>query len=214
MNANRAFSLCVVILLASGGAAAADDGFSRSGAYLGLGGSGVFHLFEDEVDKQSGGTVEAEASAGLNARVGYRLLSWLALEAQYEWVAGIDFVAKEDLSPVADKGDTLARLESHALTANAKFLLPIWRIQPYLTIGVGGTIYDLDDKTGLGFGKNESAFVGRVGVGGDVYITKNLLAFVEGSGLLSTLDVTAPTISKNISDLHYFSLQLGLQYRF
>jgi opacity protein-like surface antigen len=154
-----------------------------------------------------------EDSAGLNARLGYRALSWLALEAQYEWVAGLDFVATQDLGPVADKGDTLARLQSHVVTANLKLLLPIWRIQPYLLAGIGGAFYNLDDKTGFAGGGDEWAFAGRVGVGGDLYITKNLLAFVEVSGLLSTLDITDP-LNNNYSALYYLSTQLGLQYRF
>lgn len=214
MRGNRSLACFAVILLAAGSAAADDDGFGRRGAYLGLGATGAVHLFEDDVKQETGGAVEVDNSAGLNARLGYRLLSWLALEAQYEWVSGFDFVAAQDLSPVAAQGDTLAKLESHALTANLKLLLPIWRIHPYLIAGIGGVFYNIDDQTGLGLGGDESAFAGRVGVGGDVYITKNLLAFIEVSGLLSTLDITAPTASANISEVHYFSTQLGLQWRF
>ena len=215
MKGKRGFSLCAAILLLAAGAGADDDGFSRSGFYLGVGATGAIHLFEDEVKNQSGGLAEVEDSAGLNARLGYRALSWLALEAQYEWVAGLDFVATQDLGPVAGKGDTLARLQSHTVTANLKLLLPIWRIQPYLLAGIGGSYYDIDNKTGfLGARGDEWAFAGRVGVGGDLYLTKNLLAFLEVSGVLTTLDITAPTATGSLTGLYYLSTQLGLQYRF
>jgi outer membrane protein W len=214
MKGSRGFFVCVTILLLAAGAGADDDGFSRSGPYLGVGATGAIHLFEDEVQKESGGLAEVEDSAGLNARLGYRALSWLALEAQYEWVAGLDFVATQDLGPVAGKGDTLARLQSHTVTANLKLLLPIWRIQPYLLAGIGGAYYVIDDKTGFGAGGDEWAFAGRVGVGGDLYLTKNLLAFVEVSGVLTTLDITAPTTSQSLTGLYYLSTQLGLQWRF
>jgi len=219
MKVNRALAYFSVTLLAAVGARADDDGFSRSGAYLGVGATGAIHLFENEVEDQSAGFVEVDESPGLNARVGYRALSWLALEGQYEWVNGFDFVAAKDIpaNPIIgakSTGTRLARLQSHALTANLKLLLPIWRFQPYLVAGVGAAFYEFDDKTGAGLDTNETAFVGRAGVGADVYITKHWLAFFEGSALLSTLDITDVTNSANISDLHYFALQLGAQYRF
>jgi opacity protein-like surface antigen len=219
VKGKRVLECFAVILLMAGSASADDDGFSRSGPYLGVGATGAIHLFEDDVETQSAGFVEVDQSPGLNARVGYRVLSWLALEAQYEWVSGFDFVAAQDIpaNPLIgakSKGTRLARLQSHAVTADLKLLLPIWRFQPYLIGGVGAAFYEFDDKTGAGLDKDETAFVGRVGLGADVYITKHLLAFVEGTGLLSTLDITDVTNQANISDLHYFSLQLGLQYRF
>jgi len=213
MRGKQALACLAAVLLAAESAGADDEGFGRSGAYLGVGATGAIHLFQDEVDKESAGTVDVEDSAGVNARLGYRLLSWLALEAQYEWVHGLDFVAKQDLGPIGGQGDTLVRLQSHVVTANLKFLLPIWRIHPYLLAGIGGAFYDVDDRTPFGLGGSESAFAGRVGVGGDLYITKNLLAFIEVSGLLTTLDITDP-LNNNYSSLHYLSTQLGLQYRF
>jgi hypothetical protein len=137
-----------------------------------------------------------------------------AIEGQYEWVSGFDFVGTQDVPPLFQKGDTLARLQSHTVTANLKLLLPIWRIQPYLLAGIGGAYYVIDDKTGFGAGGDEWAFAGRVGVGGDLYLTKNLLAFVEVSGVLTTLDITAPTTSQSLTGLYYLSTQLGLQWRF
>jgi len=86
-------------------------------------------------------------------------------------------------------------------------------VQPYLNLGVGVSYITLDDKYGL-VGGSEAAIAGRIGVGGDIYITKHLLLFLEVSGLLTSFDLANPTATDNLSLLYYLSPQGGLQWRF
>ena len=99
---------------------------------------------------------------------------------------------------------------------NAKFLIPIWRLHPYLYLGIGGQYYDLDASgtfADLGFDFSESgwAFAGRPGVGLDAYITENILVNVELSGVLATSN---PSTIPDIGDMFYMTVGAGLQYRF
>jgi opacity protein-like surface antigen len=191
------------VFAASG--ASADD-FDRSGFYLGVGGTYGIHLFGSQVQDALGNAVSVEDTGGVNARMGYRLASFLALEAQYEWMAGFDLTA-----PVV--GD-LATLSAHTATVNLKILLPFWRLQPYLLVGPGATYYRLEDRVLGAFATDQWNFAGRAAVGLDAYVTKNVVANVEVGAVLTTHDLKAPTSTHGISALHYLGIQFGLQYRY
>ncbi|MDH3520320.1 MAG: hypothetical protein OEM49_07670, partial [Myxococcales bacterium] len=61
---------------------------------------------------------------------------------------------------------------------------------------------------------SKGAVAGRLGVGGDIYITKNLLFYLELSGLLTSFDLKDPTAKQNLALLYYLAPQGGLQWRF
>lgn len=63
-------------------------------------------------------------------------------------------------------------------------------------------------------GESKAALAGRLGVGGDIYLTRNLAFFLELSALLTTFDIADPTASQNLSLLYYLAPQGGLQWRF
>jgi len=205
------------------------DPFDRPGFYIGGGGTYQLNAFssriedviEDEVeDAVPGATADfdLDESAGFNALIGYRVWSWFALEIQYEWVDEYDINGSIDL-PVAISGK-LYSIEGHTLTANTKWIIPFWRIQPYLLIGGGLAMSDVSK------GSLADAFVllgadiddgtnyepaGRGGIGLDLYITEHILINAQATAVLTTLG--SPDID-DVDDLNYMSFAAGLQYRF
>ena len=208
-----------------------DDPFDRPGFYVGVGGSYQYNVFqsriEDVIQDELEGTVLQNASfsiddsGGVNALVGYRVWSWFALELEYEWISEYDVDGK--LAGVSGK---LYSIEGHTLTANTKWIVPFWRIQPYLLLGGGIAISDvnrgqvLDDPIigpilaaqgiDVDGGKHTNA-AGRAGLGLDLYITENILVNAQASAVLTTLE--KPDIG-DIDDLNYLSFAAGLHYRF
>ena len=96
-------------------------------------------------------------------------------------------------------------------------MIPTWRLQPYLYLGIGGQYYDLEasarfaDFVELDFSESGWAFAGRPGLGLDIYITENILVNVEVAGVLATSN---PSTIPDIGDMFYMTVGAGLQYRF
>jgi opacity protein-like surface antigen len=209
MSIRRIALLAIVVgSLLAAGASHADD-FDRRGAYLGINAAYGIDLFTTEIANLAGVPpipLTYDDSWGLNARLGYRALSWLALEVQYEWMKGID---------VGLAGVNFATYKPHTLTGNLKLYLPVWRVQPYLLAGGGLAIYSLDfvgplsvlNESGTGFGF-------RGGAGADVYLTKNLALNVEGTAVLNTSDLSLNQATFTQTNLYYFSISGGLLFRF
>lgn len=195
-----ALALSASLFVAS--AAQAGD-FGKRGLYFGLNGAYGIDLFSAELAGVTVGSIPGISignSGGLNTRVGYRAFSVLALEAEYEWMKGID---------VALNGVEVGTYKPHSLTGNAKLFLPIWRIQPYLLAGAGISIWQVEviggpDLDGTGF-----AF--RGGAGADVYLTESLSVNAEGTAVLNTSGFEVDLVTAN---LYYFSISAGLTYHF
>ncbi len=213
-----------------------DDPFDRSGFYVGLGGSYQFNpfnskiesLIEDALDDEIGPGANVKAdlgdSGGVNATVGYRAFSFLALEIEYEWIDQYKIKGSTD-TPIPVSGD-LYSIEGHTLTANTKWIIPFWRIQPYLLIGGGiaisdvnrGSLYDnaaiaaVLDSAGIDVqGGTHTNAAARAGLGLDLYITEHIVVNGEASTVLTTLK--EPDLG-DIEDLNYISFSAGMQYRF
>jgi outer membrane protein W len=211
-----------ILLLLPGAAMAGDDGFGRSGWYVGVGGAYSVNFFEDVLEDELaefGINVDVHDTGGVNARAGYRLASWFALEAMYEWMDNfkVDVDSIDPGGTVLPIGATLFDYTTHTVTLNLKFLIPVWRTHPYLLLGVGGQHYDLDAgsavtaATGLDFSDSGWSFAGRPGIGLDVYVTKHFLVNVEVAGVLSTGNFsTIPSVG----DFFYLTAGGGIQYRF
>jgi hypothetical protein len=205
------------------------DPFDRPGFYIGGGGTYQFNAFgsriedviEDEVEDAIPGATanfDLDESAGANALLGYRVWSWFAVELQYEWVDEYDINGSIDL-PIPASGK-LYSIEGHTLTANTKWIIPFWRIQPYLLLGGGLAMSDVskgglaDAFIALGADIDDGTNyepVGRGGLGLDLYITEHILINAQASVVLTTL--SSPDIG-DVDDLNYMSFAAGLQYRF
>jgi hypothetical protein len=60
----------------------------------------------------------------LDVQVGYRLFSWFAIEADYEYMNG--FKTNSLLAST--------EIRTSSIMVAPKFLLPFWRAQPYLLV--------------------------------------------------------------------------------
>jgi opacity protein-like surface antigen len=201
--------LCVALLLLLPGSAAAEADYARPGPYLGVGGTYAFRWVPGDFDDDLGlgATVRADNTFGLNTRVGYRASRWLAAELEYEWLDGFDVEVE------GDGGFTLA---SHAVTANGKLLYPGWgRFQPWLLVGVGVSIYEAQDRSGLANGLDSTSvgFAARMGFGLDAYLTENWLLNLGAEGFLDTTQIDN-SIGGDLDQFWYVPVQLGIQYRF
>jgi len=191
-------------LLASPGLATAED-YSRPGFYIGVGGSYEFNVLESQFEKVLNDKVNIDEGVGLNARLGYRLLSWLAGEVEYEWVPGFDV-------KIQDK--KALELGASVITANVRFILPTGRFQPYLKLGAGGYFATLTDALGVGLKADQDGFAARAGLGLDLYFTENIAAYIGVDGVFTTQDITNATTLQSASGLYYVTGQAGIQYRF
>lgn len=146
-------------------------------------------------------------SGGFSMRVGLRTAAWGAVEAQFEWVRGME----PDGNDAGDDWTTTFNARIYPLTDK----IMDGRVQPYLLVGVGATSYKLNDfmcgKPGgpappCGDDGRHFGFSSRWGGGVDVYITDKV-------GV--TLDCTYIWAAGTpIKDLSYLSLGLGAIYRF
>ncbi len=209
--------------------ASVKDSFDRPGFYLAGGGTYQYNVFnsriedviQDEVDDALPGAnanFDLDDSAGINALLGYRIWSWFALELQYEWVDEYDITGSTD-TPVPASGN-LYSIEGHTLTANTKWIIPFWRIQPYFLLGGGVAVSEVsngnlaDALNALGGDINDGKHAkpaARAGLGLDLYLTKHIVVNAQGSVVVTTLK--EPDIG-DVDDLNYMAFTAGLQYRF
>lgn len=227
------------------------DPFVRSGFYVGM--SGVYqrnvlegtleNAIEDEINTVALGpntiqvsnfSLDIDDSGGLNALVGYRAASFFAVEFEYEWIEEYDVDASgtgtvivgPQLGQSINVGGNIYSIEGHLLTLNTKWIVvPVWRIQPYLTFGAGLAVYDTDRGNAAGVletitsndvdieGGTHAALAGRFGAGIDWYLTENFLINTHYNVLLTTQDFKTPG-EDNVDDLNYMAFSAGLQYRF
>ena len=208
-----------------------DDPFDRPGFYAGVSGVYTYNFFdkqienflEDKLGQQ--GSVDIGNSGGVSARVGYRAASWFAAELQYEWIAPYDVDVSGDLGPGGSTiSGRLYDIEGHTLTVNTKWIIPFWRMQPYLLLGAGYSLYDVgrgplaapietaDVDIQIEGGK-QNAFAGRAGLGLDLYLTDKIVLMTEAMAMVTTKNFETPSQGA-IDDLYYLAFSAGLQYRF
>jgi opacity protein-like surface antigen len=213
--------MLALFLLIPAAALAGDDDkdFSRPGWYVGVGGAYGVNFFEDMIEdaaKKEGFKISLKDTGGVNARGGYRFASWFALEGMYEWMDNFKIEVDGIISAPPDLLGATVDYRTHTVTVHAKFLLPTWRLHPYLYLGIGGQYYDLNAdgefaKQGFDFSESGWAFAGRPGLGLDAYITENILVNVDVSGVLA---VTSVSTIPELGDFFYMTVGAGLQYRF
>jgi len=194
---------CVFIAMATvfaSNLARAEDDFSRSGLYLGLGGTVAFPISaEDELEDEFGSSADVSESLGLNVRAGIRG-KWAAGELHFEWAEGFDVEA----------GGLDFKLDGWALTLDGKLyplagverkLPPLARrFQPFATVGFGWV--NINGPQGL----DDGDFAVRIGGGIDVDLTKNIAIIIDATYVLP--------VSATIDDMDYVSVGWGFLYRF
>jgi opacity protein-like surface antigen len=208
-------SLCASLLLlavVSGFAptARADDDpntYSRKGPYLGIGATYAFQGISDAANEVEPFPIHVSDSWGVNSRFGYRFAPWFATEFEYEWVNG--FRARTFGLHAFD-------VETHTITTNAKFILPLGPVQPYLLAGLGATHFGVQNHALQDIDVHHDwALASRLGVGIDTYLTPNVVLNVGGNSVLTTAHFRSQFDRHHReSDLNYFAVQMGVEYRF
>ena len=207
LAAAASFALLTVLVAPS---ARADDpqpeqsDFGRPGFYLGGGATYGFNLFDSAFDDLFS-DVQVGDTWGFYNRLGYRPLRWLAVEAEYEYLHNFG---------VRAESVHLADLRAQTISANVRFIGP-WRFQPYFLLGAGATLFSLNDVQVPGLEIDHSSFAGRIGIGLDTYVTRNLVIAVGADTVLTTAQVKDPVFSGDTSStLSYVAVHMGIDLRF
>jgi len=169
-----------------------DGDYGRHGFYLEAGGTRAYNLFEEEFPKG----VQVDNSFGIHSRVGYRIFSRLALEAELEWVDEFGVNANEN---------KILGIETLTGTANAKGFLFTGPFQPYALFGVGVMNVSAKDSVGLGIAADSTDLTFRLGGGFDFWANEKFAISLEGAYLRPTGD---------LKDFDSISYTVGFQYRF
>mgnify|MGYP001186433137 CR=1 FL=1 len=195
----------VALLLTSLGCALPSN-WERGSSYIGLGAShGIEHFDLDQAEEDSGFDLDARGAVGGEVRLGQRVTSQVELELQAQLYDAFEIDASDGSS---------SEVELRALTLNAKLYENLgerWfpdlseRVSPYLVLGLGTMQAELDDSSGSLRAFDDSAAVGRVGLGLDAFVSDMLVWFVEGSVLEPFGDLDGLTV---------FALTVGVQWRF
>lgn len=186
-----------------------DDEDDLIGIYVGLAGIyGTRPLVEDELEGQinairgplSEVRIEADAGLGVHLRVGYRVHSHVAVELDTTWrpEADGDVKIRSGTGPTED-----AEVGSWMAAANAKGYLFLGRVQPYVLVGAGGLIVDVDAPD---FSRQESSFAMNFAGGADCFVTDHLAINAE-------LRWMHP-VGNRLDNFDEFSLLWGLQFHF
>jgi opacity protein-like surface antigen len=197
--------IAALLMASTGWAEGPAPDYGRPGWYVGVGGGGAWDFLDDAVQDATGSAVEFDGGGTFNARGGYRATSWFAFELMYEgnYNMGVTFL-----------GADVADFDSHSIYGNFKFIVPTWRIHPYLAIGPGAQYGKFNGK-GLvfdPFDTNRWDFALRFGLGVDGYITENWLLNLEVAPSIRFADYT--NIPSETTDNVSLTFSVGIQYRF
>src|SRR6187431_1983858 len=174
----------LALLAAAGTAQAADHGF-----YLGLSWSGVSPDYAepqmtafptdqdpaaaDTPSRVTGDLVDSIGSQGFKPIVGYRVLDWLAFEADYLDLssdsAAMVFVCIDQPCP------SKARAETSSTSLSALAMWPVGKFDLFARLGVSrwkSTIDTLNDDGSRFWSQDFSGTDEKYGVGGQVHIDK------------------------------------------
>ena len=199
-------ALGISLGIASTAAAGAAADFGARGFYVAAGGSYTQNeLVEEQLEDgvSPGIDLDVDDTWGARGVFGYRILPFLAAELEYEHVGRYD---------VSVSGGDVARLRANVLTVNVKTLLPLWRVQPYLLVGIGGAQWRFDDELGIDLPEDETEFAGRAGAGVDLHLTPRLVLDAGADVVLSSTD--SIPLASDVDFLGYTTVGVALQYRF
>lgn len=131
-----------------------------------------------------------DASGGFTLGGGYRMLPWLAADANFTFLGNSDdeFFA----FTFGPKVYPLGAIKMDALPET---------FQPYALVGIGGAQFDTDGRRGV---NDKGTFIARMILGADFWLTDHIGVFVEGGGHAAS--------QNHVDGVGVFTL--GGQYRF
>jgi opacity protein-like surface antigen len=151
-----------------------------------------------DIDGFPGSPVAPETGtmAGLSFTAGYRIATWIGVDAEFMWIGGGDII-NANFGP--QFGVKVADASLMAITGNAKLyplafapdVIPQW-VQPYGVIGIGSGLSQARPVVALraSFGAdNVNVFMGRFGAGLELLLTDHWGTYVDGSYYVGNDDV-------------------------
>ena len=181
----------VAVVFTAESAQAQQADYAKTGIHVGLGLGGGFERFDDE-----GTPVDFDHGFVVGGWLGYRLHPNFAIETQIEY-GGFE----AELAGFIDIDIDLV-----TFTTNAKAYVLTDRIQPFVLVGVGAMVVELEANAfGSSISDSESDFVARFGGGVDFWLTESISLGLASSYVFTTGD---------IDGFDYVSLGAALQYRF
>ena len=186
------------------------------GLYVGIGGSYNLedldvHDFDVTLEEATSDLdVDFDDTWGVNAKVGYHLHDWLALEFNFDFIS--EFESDETYSRGGEAFDTKVELEVMTYMAVAKLSHGFgWEATRLFIVAGGGFMdADADGKVRVAGGSDsvsdsETDSCARLGVGVDFFATKRVSIGFEGSYVWGFGD---------LDEIQYFNLTAGLGYHF
>jgi len=160
-----ALALAAVSLLAPAAAWAEEDEFARKGVYIAAGGVLALENFGNE-------TPDDRLAGGFDLHLGYRFTEIISVGTEFE------YVGKWDLPE--ETGVMAAELNIYTWSAYVKGNVPLGRIQPYASIGVGFHRSRADrGQDSLPTGQENIDGMMKMGVGVDFYVTRHFVLSPE-----------------------------------
>lgn len=198
-------ALATTLLLAP--SAQAENDYGRPGWYLGVGFGAGNDFLDSAFEDATGGLIDISTSWSANVRGGYRVWSWMSIEAMYEGV--YDIGISETIT-----GSDLAKYTNHTLLVGPKFFIPIKRFQPNLSLAVGAQQQTLKEFIGTPGLDDVSRwdFAFRAGFGLDFYLTENWV--INGDIALTVRVKDYGDIGSAVTDNVALTYGGGVQYRF
>ncbi len=158
---------------------------ARRGFFAGLGGVYAFQDTSGPFDD----------SAGIEARIGYRLLPRWAAEVQINWLEGFDSTRGPEVE-----------LDTYLVTLNVKAYAATGRAQPYVLFGMGLLHVNTEIyQSGPNLKSTENGFAARLGAGIDLYASDHFIVNLEATYV--------PSAGK-VDEVRFGTLGMGIQYRF
>jgi len=210
MRPNLLTAGLIVLFMVAASTPAMAQRYSAPGGYIFLGGLTGFELFPED----KGG--QFENSLGFDIRFGSRLMDYLALEVEGNFISGFD------VDVPVEGGTAQLVLEGGNVTVNARAILPLGRLEPYAVVGIGGMWSKLvtqrytgsvcspgyygwwctGTRTKLG---EAGSFVSKFGAGVDFWLS-------EAWGL--TVDAVYVLPTGDLKDQTYVKLGWGARFKF
>jgi hypothetical protein len=197
---------CMVLRVLTQDDEGEEEGYDRRGFYVALSPSYARENFSnaavDSLRDTSNSVTNLknndDDSFGVTGRGGYRCHPYVSAELQFEWLDDFEGAA------TTATGTVRSKLEPLVMTTNVKGHLLTGRFQPFVLFG-GGFMRMEAKALNTSFRDTDVDVALRFGGGLDIYATESIVVSVEGSYLMPT---------GKLDDLDYYSIGLGMQYRF
>jgi len=185
-------------------------GKDAPGPYVGIGNSYAIENFDFDSIDLDGSTYKPnfDDAWGVNAKIGYHLIDWFALEFNFDYLS--DFEADDTVIVLGVP--VKAKVEADVMTfmIAAKFAASFDAVKPFMVVGGGIMRADADIKASayglsLSDSESESDTCAKLGIGIDFFATDNISLGFEASHVWGFGD---------LDEIRYYNLTLGAAYHF